>query len=405
MQEAHKEEMKANLSGFLGQSPSFSGKSVMIFGHCNPAEEMAEYLLEMSVPILCYLDNNQEKQGTLMGDIPVHSPNYITNHKKEDSIVLVVSRYYETMKQQLRKFGYDGEVVEVVEYDTFSSFSTEDEVFQAKKQRVLDGFSVLQEIKSQFPGFFLILCPNQALGDVYWAMTYLKAYQKKEKIQSCAIILVGNGCETVAKLFGYDKITVLTQKKMDALVQALVFSGEKDALIAQHNHYYGDLSFQVLREKFIHFSDFYRDIIYKLPKNTTPTPITHTESLENPEIIPQGKSIIFAPYANSIVEAPTSFWETLAEEYQNQGFQVFTNVLPEQEPISGTEPLVLPLLQMIPAVERAGHFVGLRSGLCDIIHSAKCKKTLVFPDCYYSFTPHKVADFFSLDGWEQIILP
>ena len=48
--------------------------------------------------------------------------------------------------------------------------------------------------------------------------------------------------------------------------------------------------------------------------------------------------------------------------------------------------------------------MGIRSGLCDIIDTAKCEKTVIFPDVYYSVTKTKVSDFFALHGWNTIVL-
>jgi hypothetical protein len=84
-------------------------------------------------------------------------------------------------------------------------------------------------------------------------------------------------------------------------------------------------------------------------------------------------------------------------------YKIYTNTSGDETPIRGTEPLCAPLAQMTAAAEHAGTFVGLRSGLCDVLFSANCRKVVVFPDCHYSTTPHKVADFFALPGWERII--
>ena len=59
----------------------------------------------------------------------------------------------------------------------------------------------------------------------------------------------------------------------------------------------------------------------------------------------------------------------------------------------------------LDAVEHAGTFIGLRSGLCDVVHTARARKVHVFPDAHYSTTPYKVADFFALPGWESVVLP
>ncbi|GHU41419.1 hypothetical protein FACS1894111_03690 [Clostridia bacterium] len=101
---------------------------------------------------------------------------------------------------------------------------------------------------------------------------------------------------------------------------------------------------------------------------------------------------------------PPEFWEKIAADYSAKGYEIFTNAVGDELPICGTWLLNIPLSQMISAAEYAGTFIGIRSGLCDVLHSAKCHKTIVFPDCFYSTTLHKVADFFMLPGWDHVII-
>jgi hypothetical protein len=100
---------------------------------------------------------------------------------------------------------------------------------------------------------------------------------------------------------------------------------------------------------------------------------------------------------------PAEFWENLADEWRGKGVKVCTSVYGGETPIRGTAPLSLPLSQMAAAAEYAGMFVGLRNGLCDVVYAANCRKIVAFPDCFYSTTPHKAADFFALPGWESVV--
>jgi hypothetical protein len=76
-----------------------------------------------------------------------------------------------------------------------------------------------------------------------------------------------------------------------------------------------------------------------------------------------------------------------------------------EDPVPGTRAQDIPIPELIDAVEHAGTFIGLRSGLCDVVHTARARKVHVFPDALYSTTPHKVADFFALPGWESMVIP
>ena len=111
-----------------------------------------------------------------------------------------------------------------------------------------------------------------------------------------------------------------------------------------------------------------------------------------------------APYAKSVVPVPWSFWEDTAARHASQGDVIATVVHGDEDPVPGTLALEIPIPELLDAVEHAGTFVSLRSGLCDVVHTARARKVHVFPDAYYSTTPYKVADFFALPGWESVVL-
>lgn len=383
---------------------AFSRKTVFLFGHCNATEELCDYLLENHCVPHCFLDNNQKKQGTFYGDIPILSPDVISSFSSEDCIVLIASRFFHTMSEQLHKLGYEGDIVETVEYNSYQAFSIEESVFQQKKQRVLDGFACFETYHEKFPQRYFVLCPYSALGDVYLAMSYLEAYCEKHHIFSFVVFTVGNPCGEVARLFTKEPVISLGQKEMDAFVQAVLLMGIKTGILAHHNHFYTDSSFQILQSELISFPQYYRDVVFGLDDTVEMAVPLHGKEVSCKEKIPKGRSVILAPYANSVVEAPKSFWTDLVKGYQAEGLHVFTNIIEGQEPLDDTTSLVLPISEMCDAVCWAGYFVSLRSGLCDVVHTAKARKTVVFPHCCFSDTKHQISDFFKLEGWETIIL-
>lgn len=404
MQEIHKEEMIASLSPYLHQELPFQGKAVLIFGHCNATEELTEYLQKQGVTPLAFLDNNPMKQGKDHQGIPIYPPEFICSYTPVDSLVLIASRYYAPMLQQIRQLGYSGTVVETVEYSTFQAFSTEKEMFDQKVQRVQKGYQILQGFREEWKNEHLILCPYRALGDVYWAMSYLEAYLEYHEISSYAVIVVGDVCRQVTSLFGICKVSVLPQKEMDSLLQAIIFTHEENAIVVQHDHLYTDVSLKMLHHHLYPLTDYFRDVVYGLPSNAVATVPAYGKEFSGKDRMPKGKSLILAPYANSIVEAPLSFWETMAKKYKEDGFTVYTNVLPEQSPVIGTDPLEIPIEEMRSAVEWAGYFASIRSGLCDVLHETCCEKRVVYPDYLFSTTKHKISQFYVLDGWDTILL-
>ncbi|GBU26405.1 hypothetical protein R83H12_03101 [Fibrobacteria bacterium R8-3-H12] len=371
---------------------------IFAFGHCNATEKMIDNLLEHSINVTAILDNNEAKQGNAYKGIPIVSPEHIREFTDANSIVLIASRFYEQMHEQLRKMGYNGRIVKTLEYNSFAEYSLSQETIKRKTERMLRGKNTLEKIRAKHSKEHLVVCPHNALGDVYWAMSFLPAYMAKQNIDSVVVIANGEKCKEVAGIFGRANIA-LANGEMEEFTQALIYCNEPNCIIAHHDKIYTDNSIKYLNIHFISFIDFYKHIVFGLDKSADPVAPSFHLPFENTAGILQGKTLIISPNAKSIVLPPSEFWQNAVMEYKNKGFMVCTSVMGSEAPLENTIPISFPLNQAISAVEYAGHFMGIRSGLCDVINSAVCNKTVVFPDCIYSTTKIKIADFFALPNW------
>ena len=403
MDQCYKQEMIRVLDA-CAEARSLDSKAVFLFGHCNATEEMVDYLLSRSITPAAILDNSEAKQGRRCRGVPVVSPECIRERADSSGIVLIASRFYDEMADQLRRLGYSGEIVQVVEYSTFSAHSLADETLNSKTERMLRGARSLEKIRASFPSQHLVICPNKALGDVYWAMAFMPEYCSKNGLISAVVVVVGSGCGDVASMFGAEDLVTLTQTEMDELVQAVIFTREWNCVIAHHDRPYTDNIIRLLDKHFLSFIDCYRCAVYGLPKDAPSAAPTRFARFDNHEGIPKGRSVILSPYANSVIRIPGSFWEGLAADWSGRGYMVYTNVIEGERPVSGSRALRVPISQMVRAAEYAGVFIGIRNGLCDVLHTAECSKTVVFPDCCYSVTPHKVEDFFALPNWRTLLI-
>jgi len=404
MEKIYRDEMKKNIDTLINDQ-RLKGKTVFVFGHCNATEEMLDYLLANGIAASAILDNNTSKQGFAYRGTPIISPSEIQGcSNTAGSIVLIAAKAYAQMAGQLRRLGYAGEIVKVVNYNSFAEYSLAEDIFEQKKQRVLRGMETLAKIRGSFPSGFLVICPYNALGDVYQALSFLPEYCRRHRIKESMVIVTGNACRQVAELFGVGNPLVLDREAMDELVQAVLFVQEKNCLIAHHDRPYTNNMIRWLNQHFLPFPDFYRYGVYGLDKKAAPAVPTRHKIWPNAEGIAKGRTVILSPYAKSMVTLPDTFWQTLAETYRQEGYLVCTNVAGDEKPVSGTRPLSIPIAQVVSAAEYAGLFIGIRSGLCDILATARCRKIVVFPDCFYSTTNVKVEAFFDLPGWEKMIV-
>jgi hypothetical protein len=402
MELQHKAEMIRVLDTRIAAG-TFDGRAVLLFGHCNATEEMADYLLSRGVTPVLILDNSEAKQGQTYRGIPITPPENVLKYTSENSVVLIATRFFAEMSAQLRRLGYDGEIVQVVEYNSFAEYSLSDDTLRRKTARMTRGVETLKNVRAQYPSQHLIICPNSALGDVYWAMAFLPEYRAKRCMGEVVAVVAGDGCRQVAEMFGAGQIVTLSPTEMDEFTQAVIYTREDNCLFAHHDRPYTDNIIKYLDKYFLSFIDYYRCAVYSLPPETEPAAPAYLQPYGGDATLQHGNSVILAPCAKSVTRMPAGFWENIASEWRGKGAEVCTSIYGGETPVRGTAPLTLPLNQMTAAAEYAGVFVGLRSGLCDVVNSANCRKIVVFPDCFYSSTPHKVADFFALPGWESVV--
>lgn len=395
MEQSYCREMIKNIEE-LDKKGLLDNQILILFGHCEATERMVDYLLEAGKAIRGIADNNQNKWGMKYREIEVSAPDQILTDSPEKTIIMIASSAYEPMKSQCIRMGYN-HVKKMVDYNTFSEFSLEDEVFQNKKGRVLRGYRIWEGIQERHVRSYFILCPYGAMGDVYQALLYLPYFMEQNCIREATIIVQGNACRQTAELFEIGAVEELDKSVIEELVQYILFASPEHVLIAHHNRPYTNRNILLSNHEKINFYDYYRVGVYGLAEGSKPIyPPKRTLGKAYEELV-RGKSAILSPYAKSMVMLPMKFWQEKVRQLKLEGWCVYTNVCDQENPIQGTIPLSYPIKDMVEVVEYAGCFVGIRSGLCDVLTIAECKKEIVYPKCSYSTTGMTVKEFFDID--------
>lgn len=394
-------EMKEKFSQ-LKTAGVFEENAIVLFGHCNATEELADLFLAEGYRVEAILDNNTEKQGMRYKNIPVVAPNWVQG--RGDSVICIVARAYASMKAQLKGMGYPGEVYGLVDYDSFSEYSLSEETQYRMRGRIRRGEISLEYMKRKYEGAFRVYCPFPALGDVFLAMSYLPYFLERKGISKYVVFMVGNACADVARMFGVETVEILTQKEMDEQVQAVIYQGDPDSFIAHHDRPYVVNLRKILSVRKVSFDEIYRVGVFGLLGDFKPYSPMRLAAYKNLEEIPAGNAVILSPYAKSVVTLPGEYWDSVVRYYSKKGCQIYTNVTSEEKELPGTIRLEIKLSELRSVVERAGTFIGLRSGLCDVLGGADCRKIALYPDCFYRSTEWKVEDIFHLDGWENVVV-
>lgn len=390
---------------------TLENKKIYVFGSNEPAERIIDALEVSGYPVESMLDNNEKKKVFSYKGIGVTLPQESLLPYMEDAFILIASKYYNEMLLQLKGMGYrEDQVLEAVHMETGSRFSVTPETFEEEFKLVEKGTEVLSKIKEEY-GADVEVCifPWQAIGDIYMASRYLKAYLlKKEQMMGkpvhYIITVMGSLRKKVAGICGYERIHVLTGEESYALCRAVTFLGNKEtnARVLQHRFVYTNRIWHLGNYKGVTFDDHFRYSIFGLdgdcevvvPKQREDEKIVEEFFAEHG--LRKGKTVIVAPYANTIANPSKEFWKSLVCELQKRGYTVCTNSSgDESEPaVEGTKAVLFPFDITLRAIEYGGAFIGLRSGLCDFIASAKGRKVILYPDRIYAQGP--VIDFYSL---------
>ncbi len=148
---------------------------------------------------------------------------------------------------------------------------------------------------------------------------------------------------------------------------------------------------RALGYKGFNLMDAYKTL-FKLPFDVTPaTPRAGTaREIEDAAAflqrhdLPEGRSAIIAPEANSSPGLDIAFVTTLAEKLRSEGFKIYIHSLKGMK-IPETMTGAIPLGIFRHVTERAGMLISVRSGLCDILSGSKCKLIVLYPKVRWHF--------------------
>lgn len=403
MEWLHYREMQTNLQALIDMN-ILQDKKIYLFGHCNATEELADLLLKFNYKIEAILDNSKPKQGSSYREIQIVLPEAVLEEETDKVIVCIVARAYEAMRTQLRKSGYKGRIEKLVDYNTYAEYSLSHDTIERKCKRIEKGMELLHTLQIQYKDCFTILCPFAALGDIYFVMSYLPYFLGNRNIERCVIGVIGNASAQVVGIFGDYHVEVYGQNDMDAMIQAALYTKDSRTFIPHQDRPYIINLSKSLYIKKITLDQIYCCGVFGLPEGTQPYKPAKLQQYKHIDMIEPGNSVIFSPYAKSVVRIHQSIWNGMVERYRTRGYKCYTNVVNDEIPLPNTIPISPSVGEVQSVVERAGTFIGIRSGLCDVIREAECVKVAFYPDYYYGDTQWKALDMYELKGWKNIVI-
>lgn len=393
----------------LNKELQISDRKLFLFGHCNATLELIDLLEIKGISVDAILDNSEEKQGIEYKGVVVVYPQQIMelagDDQKEKSVVLITSRFYASMQQQLRRIGYRGPIRKVIDYNTYAEYSLSEDTITRMQKREQHGYEMLSELTETYPEHFRVFCPFNALGDIYFMISYWESFARNRGIHKTVFCVPSKVLVDVIRIFGDYTVAVYDQKDLDAMIQSVIYRRDKASFIAHQDRPYVINLSKALYIKKIPLETMYCCGVYGLPKDTKPMiPRDDLPVYKDINLIPEGKAVIFSPYAKSVTSIKSSIWVEAVKYYESAGYKCYTNIVGDEKPLERTEAISPSIMEMRSVVERAGTFIGIRSGLCDILREAKARKVALYPDYNYCDTKWKAIDIYYIDQFDYNLL-
>lgn len=386
----------------LGEK-NLDSKKIVLFGAGVYSKLLYKLLIKNHYTVLAVIDNNKSLEGHLFEEIIIQNADTFLGKFCNDNIFLILSRFYPEMKNQLERCGYkvNKHIFQMAEIDMIDDWHIVD---KGKVDQCILSIIRGKEIYEQLTDTYgmntsFLVNPVASIGDIYLMSFYIKEYLKNNPN---SIFVFGSGTLTkLASQLCFGTIILLKPEQVQALLDfARVFGFERINIKLLHTGYvHFRIWSRMLTYVGITWMEHYREL-FELPQNSEITveklhsDIQINQIFKTNQLIP-GKTVVLSPYANTMRQFKEEFWSTLAENLLSLGFCVCTNVGTSREcAVLNTVPVYVEIENINDFVESAGYFIGIRSGLCDVICSCDCMKIILYSDEIFDLI--SVYDFYSI---------
>ncbi len=273
-----------------------------------------------------------------------------------------------------------------------------DNISEVKK-----GYKVFKKIREAYPDH--VICVNQhpSLGDSYLMALYLPQYYKARKY---VVTTIGTSSADVYRYMNITDIVVLDQCRTDQLISFARMSARSNAVKVLHHQaikWHIGIAWQLQGANGSNFADFIEGVVFKgmtRADRRYPDKIKVDADIFYQKDLHKGNSVILFPYANTLPTPPKEYWEDTVRQKSRQGKEIYTHVRPGERPIMGTRGIELELTEIVAAAEYAGEVICARSGLADLLGTADCIKTIIYPSGGAPGWIHgELSDFWSVNGF------
>lgn len=375
----------------------FRNRKIYLFGVSENSRQIIQILRTYGIETVNVLDNDKVKQGSYCSRVRVIPIDGVDELGSRQNLYIVCSLYWREMMAQLVDRGIQRENILML-YHVESLMEQFCHAMSGK--RIYDG------LLHKYGRVPIFVCPYTGTGDIYLIGAFWKQYLERNHIEDYVFLVITKACEKVAGLFGIRNVVVFKKKiECACLIQYHMLCPEKVNIILLNDSWY-QIHTNPLEwfrgYKGLGFTELFRKFVFDLPDTAKPEhPVFQNVDSELDRVFREKRlqdrnTVVISPYSNTLADLPDTFWAGLAKKLLDEGFMVCTNSGGDTEPaVEGTVAVFCPLGMAPQFVERAGYFVGVRSGFCDIISGTKAKKVILY-DARNRFFNSSAYEYFNL---------
>lgn len=335
--------------------------------------------------VVAILDNDEKLSGSDVDGVVVHTPQEFLKDVQEDAYrIIVPTKSYKLICEQLYYMGYEfGRQVFVI-YKDYG---------QALRKRMAkclydfeEGKQLYRSIREQYPDRRIYVCPYPGTGDMYLVGMYLKDRMKYDGVSECIVVVSAESSKRIFSLFGYefvnDIVVIEGREQANQLIMYATEVGYEETNVAVLNLDYGLIELPYLGGyKGLDFNTLYQRVIFFAKNRRTCIDLRKesADELFEKHQLRKGHTVLLSPYSSDTTAIDEDVWNILARVLKDKGYDICTNIVGDEQPVQGTTGIFIPYAQIIDFMEKAGAFVGFRSGLCDIISGANALKVILYP--------------------------
>ena len=379
----------------------FRDKKIFLFGVSENSRQIIQILRSYQIEPTNVMDNDRAKQGSYCSRVKVVPIDGVEDPKNARNLYIICSLYWREMAVQLRDRGIRRENILMLYHV---------ESLLEHFRHAVSGKRIYEELLRRYGQAPMFVCPYTGTGDIYLIGTFWRQYLERNHIEDYVFLVITKACEKVARLFGIKNVVVFNKKMECAcLIQYHMLCPEKVNITLLNDSWY-QIHTNPLEwfrgYKGLEFTELFRKFVFGLPDEVKPEhPLlpnvdSKLDAIFQEKHLQPGNTVVLSPFSNTLADLSNEFWVGLAKGLLKEGFTVCTNSGGKGEPAVEETEAVFCSLEIAPQfVEKAGYFVGVRSGFCDIISGTKAKKIILY-DARNRFFNTSAYEYFNLKTME-----